>query len=50
VRIEDGHGSNLIAGILNRDGLKSGNGSRWSRERVTSTRSNYVRQLAFNSF
>jgi hypothetical protein len=26
VRIEDGHGSNLIAGILNRNGLKSGDG------------------------
>jgi hypothetical protein len=32
---------NLIAGILNRNGLKSGNGNRWTRERVTSMRSNY---------
>jgi hypothetical protein len=31
----------LIAGILNRNGLKSGNGDRWTRERVTSMRSNY---------
>jgi DNA invertase Pin-like site-specific DNA recombinase len=31
----------LVAGILNRNGLKSGNGNRWTRERVTSMRSNY---------
>ncbi|UWU76051.1 hypothetical protein N2603_40050 [Bradyrhizobium huanghuaihaiense] len=31
----------LIAGLLNRNGLKSGNGNRWTRERVTSMRSNY---------
>src|SRR5437762_13272103 len=31
----------LIAGILNRNGLKTGNGNRWTRERVTSMRSNY---------
>ena len=31
----------LIAGILNRNGLKTGNGNRWTRERVTSLRSNY---------
>jgi DNA invertase Pin-like site-specific DNA recombinase len=31
----------LIAGILNRNGLKSGNGNRWTRERVASMRSNY---------
>ena len=31
----------LIAGILNRNGLKTGNGTRWTRERVTSMRSNY---------
>jgi hypothetical protein len=31
----------LIAGILNRNGLKSGNGHRWTRERVASMRSNY---------
>nr|WP_249808638.1 zinc ribbon domain-containing protein [Bradyrhizobium sp. 166] len=30
----------LIAGLLNRDGLKTGNGNRWTRERVTSMRSN----------
>lgn len=31
----------LIAGFLNRNGLKTGNGNRWTRERVTSMRSNY---------
>lgn len=31
----------LIAGILNRNGLATGNGNRWTRERVTSLRSNY---------
>jgi DNA invertase Pin-like site-specific DNA recombinase len=31
----------LIAGNLNRNGLKTGNGNRWTRERVTSMRSNY---------
>lgn len=31
----------LIAGVLNRNGLKTGNGNRWTRERVTSMRSNY---------
>src|SRR5205807_9646724 len=31
----------LIAGILNRNGLKTGNGNRWTRERVTSMRSHY---------
>ncbi|HSH63584.1 MAG TPA: recombinase [Methyloceanibacter sp.] len=31
----------LIAGILNRNGLKTGNGNRWTRERVTSVRSHY---------
>ena len=31
----------LIAGPLNRNGLKTGNGNRWTRERVTSMRSNY---------
>ncbi len=31
----------LIAGILNRNGLITGNGNRWTRERVTSMRSNY---------
>lgn len=29
----------LIAGILNRNGLRTGNGNRWSRERVCTTRS-----------
>jgi DNA invertase Pin-like site-specific DNA recombinase len=29
----------LIAGILNRNGLTTGNGNRWTRERVTSLRS-----------
>ena len=31
----------VIAGILNRNGLRTGNGNRWTRERVTSPRSNY---------
>jgi DNA invertase Pin-like site-specific DNA recombinase len=31
----------LIAGILNRNGLRTGNGNRWTRERVTSMRSNH---------
>jgi Recombinase/Recombinase zinc beta ribbon domain len=31
----------LIAGILNRNGPVTGNGNRWTRERVTSLRSNY---------
>jgi hypothetical protein len=31
----------VIAGILNRNDLKTGNGNRWTRERVTSMRSNY---------
>ena len=31
----------LIAGILNRNDLKTGNGNRWTRERVTSLRSHY---------
>jgi hypothetical protein len=29
----------LIAGLLNRNGLRTGNGNRWTRERVTSLRS-----------
>jgi len=32
----------VIAGILTRNGLKTGNGNRWTRERVTSLRSNYA--------
>jgi hypothetical protein len=32
---------NFIAGSLNRNGLVTGNGNRWTRERVTSLRSNY---------
>jgi hypothetical protein len=28
----------LIAGLINRNGLKTGNGNRWTRERVTSLR------------
>ncbi|WP_245570292.1 recombinase [Bradyrhizobium ottawaense] len=31
----------LIAGLLNRNGLKTGNGNRCTRERVTSMRSNF---------
>jgi hypothetical protein len=31
-----------IAGILNRNGLKTGNGNRWTRERVTSLRSSHA--------
>jgi len=34
-------GDDLIAGLLNRNGLKTGNGNRWTRERVTSMRSSY---------
>src|ERR1700761_4779028 len=34
-------GDDLIAGPLNRNGLKTGNGNRWTRERVTSMRSYY---------
>src|SRR4051812_36774294 len=30
-----------IAGLLNRNGLNTGNGNRWTRERVTSLRSSY---------
>jgi hypothetical protein len=30
-----------IAGVLNRNGLKTGNGNRWTRERVTALRSHY---------
>ena len=30
-----------LAGILNRNGLKTGNGNRWTRERVTSTRTSH---------
>jgi len=30
-----------IAGVLNRNGLKTGNGNRWTRERVTALRSQY---------
>src|SRR4029079_8338071 len=33
--------NDLIAGVLNRNGLKTGNGNRWTRERVTSLRSSY---------
>lgn len=31
-------GDDVIAGILNRNGLKTGNGNRWTRERVTALR------------
>jgi hypothetical protein len=31
----------LIAGILNRNGLVTGYGNRWTRERVTSLRSHH---------
>src|SRR3954464_15166031 len=31
----------VMAGILNRNGLRTGNGNRWSRERVTSLRSHH---------
>jgi DNA invertase Pin-like site-specific DNA recombinase len=31
----------VIAGILNRSGLRTGNGNRWTRERVTSLRSHH---------
>ena len=32
-------GDDLIAGVLNRNDLRTGNGNRWTRERVTSLRS-----------
>jgi hypothetical protein len=35
----------VIASILNRNGLKTGNGNRWTRERVTSMRSHYRIQV-----
>ncbi len=38
VRIAD---DNLIAGLLNRNKLLTGNGNRWTRERVTALRSHY---------
>ena len=31
----------VIAGVLNRNGLKTGNGNRWTRERVTSMRNHH---------
>ena len=31
----------VIAGALNRNGLKTGHGNRWTRERVTALRSSY---------
>ncbi len=31
----------VIAGLLNRNGLKTGHGNRWTRERVTALRSSY---------
>src|SRR5262249_16369969 len=31
----------VIAGLLNRNGLRTGHGNRWTRERVTSLRSHY---------
>ena len=32
---------NLIAGLLNRNGLRTGYGNRWTRERVTALRSHH---------
>jgi DNA invertase Pin-like site-specific DNA recombinase len=34
-------GDDLIAGLLNRNGLRTGNGNRWTRERVTALRSHH---------
>jgi hypothetical protein len=34
-------GDDLIAGLLNRNGLKTGHGNRWTRERVTALRSHH---------
>ena len=34
-------GDDLIAGILNRSNLRTGNDNRWTRERVTSLRSHH---------
>jgi DNA invertase Pin-like site-specific DNA recombinase len=39
----------VIAGILNRNGLKTGNGNRWTRERVTSMRSSHQIQVYRNA-
>jgi hypothetical protein len=36
-----GRGDDLIAGILNRNGLVTGHGNRWTRERVTALRSHH---------
>ena len=45
-------GDDLIAGLLNRNGLVTGNGNRWSRERLMSLRSHHripVRRPAADS-
>lgn len=34
-------GDDFIAGVLNRNGLKTGHGNRWTRERVTAHRSHH---------
>ena len=34
-------GDDFTAGVLNRNGLKTGHGNRWTRERVTAHRSHY---------
>ncbi|MCP4937518.1 MAG: recombinase family protein, partial [bacterium] len=34
-------GDDMIAGVLNRNGLRTGRGNRWTRERVTSLRSTH---------
>jgi hypothetical protein len=34
-------GDDLIAGLLNRNGLRTGHGNRWTRERVTALRSHH---------
>ena len=34
-------GDDLIAGLLNRNGLQTGHGNRWTRERVTALRSHH---------
>ena len=38
----------MIAGVLNRNGLRTGNGNRWTRERVCASRS-YRKIPAFRS-
>lgn len=42
-------GDDLIAGLLNRNGLTTGYGNRWTRERVTSLRSHHKIPVLFSA-